>query len=69
MSVVLARMSDVQKRDMAIAALELVDALEDYAYTRKDEDKKRVSECQTSLVIMARKLKKEFGLEDSPGSG
>jgi len=68
MSVVLARMSDRQKQDMTIAALALVDALEDYAYTRKDEDKKRVTECQTGLCLMTRKLRKEFGLEDAPGS-
>ena len=63
MSLVLARMNDRQKQDMTQAALALVDALEDFAYTRKDEDKKRVTECQTQLCFMARKLRKEFGLE------
>ncbi len=66
MSLVLARMNDKQKQEMTQAALALTDALEDYAYTRKDEDKKRVSECQTYLCAMARKLRKEFGLEDAP---
>ena len=66
MSLVLARMTDTPKRDMVIAALALVDALEDFAYTRKEEDKKRIAECQTYLCAMARKLRKEFGLEDAP---
>ena len=69
MSLVLARMNDKQKQDLSQMALALVEALEDYAYTRKDEDKKRVSECQTYLCAMTRKMRKEFGLEDAPAGG
>ena len=66
MSIVLARMSERQKQDVAIAALSLADALEDFAYTRKEEDRKRIAECQTYLCAMVRKLRKEFGLENAP---
>ena len=66
MSIVLARMNDKQKQDMAIAALALTDALEDFGYTRKEEDRKRIAECQTYLCAMVRKLRKEFGLENAP---
>lgn len=40
---------------MARIARELANALQDWAYTRKDEDKKRVTEWQTSLVQALRK--------------
>jgi hypothetical protein len=59
----LARMNDRQKQDMVQATLELVEALEDEAYTRKLEDKKRVTAGLTNLCTMARKLRKEFGLD------
>jgi hypothetical protein len=38
--------------DSKIAAIarNLAEALQDYAYTRKDEDKKRVAATQTELV-------------------
>jgi hypothetical protein len=63
LSTVLARMNERQKQEMVIATLNLVEALEDEAYTRKPEDKKRVAENLTHLCAMVRKLRKEFDLD------
>ena len=41
----------------------LADALQDWSYTRKDEDKKRVYELQTSLVYA---VKGEVAKEPPP---
>ena len=59
MSVVLARMSDKQKRDMAAAALALAEAL-------RVGDKKEVSRLENLICDWTRLLRKEFGLENAP---
>jgi hypothetical protein len=64
LSTLLARMNDNQKRDMVLAALKLVEALEDEAYTGNPEDKNRVAKWQTYLRAEVRKLRKEFGFAD-----
>lgn len=40
---------------IASIARSLADALQDWAYTRKDEDKKRVTAAQTELVQAVKK--------------
>ncbi len=43
------------KEQIVLKAYELSDALRDAAYTRKDEDKKRVSQLQMELIQLCQK--------------
>jgi hypothetical protein len=69
MSLVLARMNDTQKRDMVLAALDLVEALEDVKRHGTIEGRgNRVAEHEIRLCRMVIKLKKEFQIEDPPAN-
>ena len=59
MSVVLARMNERQKQEMAAAALALAEAL-------MVGDRKEVFRLENLICVRTRILKKEFGLENAP---
>jgi hypothetical protein len=50
MLVLLERVAMTDDTKIAAIARSLAEALQDWAYTRKDEDKKRVTAVQTELV-------------------
>jgi hypothetical protein len=64
MSLVLARMNDTQKRDMVLAALELVEALEAVKRFDLTKDREQVATLEIGLCRMVKKLKKEFQLTE-----
>jgi hypothetical protein len=45
----------ISDSELAIIARQLSEALQDFAYTRKDEDKKRVVALQVELVAATKK--------------